>query len=355
MDNQMLNRSLLSPLWGAAVVFILGLLLAHYFVLGWVDNTWPILLAKLVIGIGVAVTYYALCIQPATLVGYRGVVKLLGKRIRMGPVNADGVSMGFQEGVNATPLPSGLMTVKDEDMRERTMDLGRIDEFTTNDVVATADSSANWRVLDPYIWQSIEDGTKTLENILKQTFRDEMMLHRSHATRRRTKTGIGAILKPGIIDEDKNAFSNRVKEKVRERLELSRTDKAKTTLLDDSVVEVVSIQVRMIDLPIEIKSVLIQRENEPIERAVEHTQAQSRRQQVDILTAPDKDGNPSTIDQRLAYMGSLSDADKKGVNMTHFSADATLVSSLTSVLTAALGNFFRNQTPPAPPPPTTGP
>src|SRR3989344_5041088 len=112
----------------------------------------------------------------------------------MGPVG-----MGFFEGLNATPLPRGLMTVQGEDMRERTMDLGDVDEFTTNDVVATANSSANWRVLDPYIWQSIANGDMTLENTIKQTFRDEMMLYRSHATRNKK----GKILRGGIIDENK--------------------------------------------------------------------------------------------------------------------------------------------------------
>src|SRR3989344_3609142 len=162
MDNLIWNRSLLNPIWGSAIFLVLGLLFSEYVLLGWIGNTWSIFAAKMTVSLAFPIIYYLLCLQPEITVGARGVVKLLGKRIRMGPGG-----MGFFEGLNATPLPRGLMTVQGEDMRERTMDLGDVDEFTTNEVVATANSSANWRVLDPYIWQSIANGDMTLENTIK--------------------------------------------------------------------------------------------------------------------------------------------------------------------------------------------
>lgn len=338
------NTSLLNPIPGAVVFFVLGLLLGE-FTVGYLGNDTPLFLAKLVIGLASGAVYYALCIQPETGTGKRGVVYLFtNQRWRIGPQG-----LGFTEGLNATPLPKGVMTVRDEIMQERTMDLGEVDEFTSNDVVASAFSSCNWRILDPYQWQNMEKGDESLRNLVLQSCRDLLMTHRSHATRQDD----GVIIERGIIDENKSALADGLRDVINAALKDNRVNPMKNSQLTDEVVEVLSFQIKKVDLPEPVKKALAQRETEPVERQGERVQALSRQEQVNIL-ATTPGGQSSGIDRQMAYLGSLADAGKQGVNLNHLSLAGTITDSIAAIGTnierglMALANS-RNVPPPAPP------
>ncbi len=330
MNNQMWNRSLLNPLWGSAISLLLGLLFAHYVAFGWLDNTWPIVMAKLVFGFGAGGIYYALCVQPATPIGHRGVVKLLSKRIRMGPEG-----MGFLEGINGTPLPVGLMTLESVDVREQTMELGEVDEYTTDNNTATVEGSIQWKIKDPYDWKSVANGDVGLKARALQAVRDVVATHNYL----------------GVIKENKEKLSDAIRDEIMRVLREHSADADKETLITDKIVDVPLVQIRSVRLPDQNNVALNQVNVERVEREAEKLQAKSRRQQVDILTRR-RSKKPSTIDERLAYMGSLADAGRTGVNMAHFSADQGLVNALTSVVGNFLTNFFANraQTPATPTP-----
>lgn len=313
----------------AIVALCVGLLSAAIFHwLLWhvgVSNNWPIFFAKIVLWLVVAIVYFTLCIQPPTAVQHRGVVSLFGKRVRLGPGG-----LGYREGLNATPLPKGIMTIQDVNTQEQTMDLGEVDEFSKNDVVATADSSANWRIKDPYVWLDIADATATLKNIVLQMFRDVMMDFRSHATRDANDN----IVVPGIIDQVKDMLADTIEHKVNQRLEKNRTDAHRNSLLTDEVVEVVSVQIRKMDLPDETKTELNKRENEFIQKDAERIQAESRGNQADII----KRGRNVSDEYALAVV--LNDAGKTGVEIKQYGVGKSLSEAADS-LAATIVNAFR--------------
>ena len=319
--NRPLNASLLNPLWGSTVFFIVGILLAHW-VLRFIGNEWPFFWAKIMLGLTFALTYYVLCLQDETKTGHRGIVYFFqNTRFRMGP---DG--LGFLEGPNATPLPKGIMNVKDENTLERTMELGVIDEYSLNDVLVGILASAQWKIIDGYLWQSVEKGEDALRNIIEPTFRDVIMDHFTHAAKR-TVNGIETDTK-GIIDEKKEEFSDRILQLIRARLDANAQADDKT-LVSSKMVKVISLQARAIRLPETMDASLTQRENEHIEREAGLIQARTRRLQIaELRTRPD--GTASDIDEATALSAMLVDDEKEGAENINLTIGKSVAEALTS-------------------------
>jgi len=308
VDGFPLNSSLFSPIPGALVVFVI-MLLGGWLGLGWLGNRWPFVTAKILIAILPAVAYYAICLQPSTQAGYRGIGYFFGqRRFRLGP---DG--LGLLEGPNATALPRGIITIKDEDVRERTMDLGTIEEYSLNDVVVKVAGSMQWQIIDGAEWKSLADGETAVKNVVFPAFRDVMMEHYSHGAKRN-----GADTK-GIIDENKEEFSEKILQRIRRVLEENARDSSKQTRITSKLVRVNSVQAKEIRLPKEMDTALTQREVEPVEREAGLIQAETRRLQIEKLKTRPDGTVTEDIDDSTALSVMLVDDEKTGaenINLT---------------------------------------